>query len=88
MADKPRVRVYGSEQCSYCLAERMLLQDKGIDFEDVPVGGDPEMRRKMEAAGGGRTVPQIFIDGEPIGGFDELYVLEKSGDLDKMLGID
>ena len=69
------------------MAARMLLKKKGLDYEDVPVGGDEALRRKMEEMSGGRTVPQIFVDDEPIGGFDELYTLNNSGELDRMLGI-
>ncbi len=87
MNDKPRIRLYGSEYCGYCLAARMLLKKKGLDFEDIPVGSDPALRRQMEEASGGRTVPQIFIDDAPIGGFDELCALDNSGELDRMLGI-
>jgi len=87
MSDKSRIKIYGSDQCPYCLAASMLLKKKGMDYEGVPVGSDPGLRRKMEALSGGRTVPQIFIDGEPIGGFDELYALDSSGELDQLFGI-
>lgn len=87
MTDKPRIRLYGSDQCPYCVAARMLLTQKGLPFEDVPVGGDYELRKQMESLSGGWSVPQIFLDGAPIGGFDELHELDKSGELDRMLGI-
>ncbi len=87
MNETPRIRLYGTEHCGYCLAARMLLKKKGVEFEDIPVGGDPAMRRQMRELGGGRTVPQIFIDDTPIGGFDELCALDKSGELDRMLRI-
>ena len=67
------------------MAARMLLKKKGLDYEDIPIGGDEELRRKIEELSGQRTVPQIFIDDRPIGGFDELYELEKSGDLDRLM---
>ena len=82
----PRIVIYGTEFCSYCTAARMLLKKKGLDYEDVLVSGDDEKRREMEAKSGGRTVPQIFINDEPIGGFDELYSLEQDGRLDEILG--
>jgi glutaredoxin 3 len=85
MTDKSRIRIYGSETCSFCMAARMLLKKKGLDYEDIPIGGDEELRRKIEELSGQRTVPQIFIDDRPIGGFDELYELEKSGDLDRLM---
>jgi len=65
----------------------MLLTKKGLQFEEVPVGGDYELRKQMESLSGGWSVPQIFLDGAPIGGFDELLILDKSGELDRMLGI-
>ena len=72
------------------MAARMLLKKKGLDYEDIPIGGDEELRRRIEELSGQRTVPQIFIDDRPIGGFDELYELEKSGDLDRLMasGVD
>ena len=85
MTDKSRIRIYGSETCSFCMAARMLLKKKGVDYQDIPIGGDEELRRKIEDLSGQRTVPQIFIDDRPIGGFDELYELEKSGDLDRLI---
>jgi glutaredoxin 3 len=65
----------------------MLLAKKGLQFEDVPVGSDDELRKQMESLSGGWSVPQIFLDGAPLGGFDELHALDKSGELDRMLGI-
>jgi len=64
----------------------MLLKKKGIDFEEVLVSRDDALREEMQRLSGRRTVPQIFIDGQPIGGFDELYSLDQDGQLDKLLG--
>lgn len=86
MSATPKIELYGTEYCSFCSAARMLLKKKGVDWEEIPVGGDPAARRDMEARSGRRTVPQIFIDGQPIGGFDELWELEQNGELDRMLG--
>ena len=63
----------------------MLLTKKGLDFEDIPIGNDPQLREELQERSGLRTVPMIFIDDEPIGGFDELYMLDRSGDLDRLL---
>jgi glutaredoxin 3 len=82
----PRVEVYGTEFCSYCAAARLLLKRKGVAYEDIVVSGNREAREEMERRSGRRTVPQIFIDGRPIGGFDELNALERSGELDRLLG--
>lgn len=83
---EPDILIYGTEYCSYCTAARMLLKKKGVDFEDVLVSSDAEKRREMEERSGRKTVPQIFINGEAIGGFDELYSLEQDGRLDEILG--
>jgi glutaredoxin 3 len=77
--------VYGTEFCSFCTAARMLLKKKGVNYADVLVSRDAEEREKMERLSGRRTVPQIFIGGHSIGGFEELYALEKSGELDGLL---
>lgn len=63
----------------------MLLTKKAVDFEDIVITDDVEKQEEMRARSGHRTVPQIFIGDTPIGGFDELYALEKSGELDKLL---
>ena len=81
MAD---IRIYGTNSCAWCGAARMLLKRKGLDFEDILVG-DPETRREMERLSGRRSVPQIFIGAEPIGGYDDLLALERSGELDRMI---
>ena len=80
------VVMYGTAQCPFCLAARMLLKKKGVPFEDILISGNAELRATMEQRSGRRTVPQIFINDEPIGGFDELYALEQKGELDKLLG--
>ncbi len=82
----PVIVIYGTEFCSYCTAARMLLKKKGLSYEDILVSQDDEKRREMERRSGGRTVPQIFINDEPIGGFDDLYSLDQSGRLDELLG--
>ncbi|HEX2138312.1 MAG TPA: glutaredoxin 3 [Woeseiaceae bacterium] len=88
MTATPKIELYGTEFCSYCTAARTLLKKKGLEWEEIRASGNSDARREMEARSGRRTVPQIFIDGQPVGGFDELYALDKSGDLDRMLGRD
>jgi glutaredoxin 3 len=81
-----KVQVYSTSYCPYCLRAKTLLRSKGVEFEDIDVTDDPALRAKMvELAGGRRTVPEIFINGEIIGGCDELYALELNGDLDRLL---
>ena len=84
MAD---VVVYTTMFCPYCSGARRLLKSRGIAFEEIDVTMNATKRARMtELAGGTRTVPQIFIDGEPVGGFDELVALDRSGDLAARLG--
>jgi len=86
MTDKtPHIVIYGTETCPYCSAARMLLKKKGLDYEDILVSRDADKRAEMERLSGGHTVPQIFINDQPIGGFDELYALDTSGELDDIL---
>ncbi len=81
-----RVEIYTTEYCPYCIRARMLLLDKGVEFEEIDVGDDPALRAQMvERAGGRRTVPEIFINGRIIGGYDELRALEMEGRLDALL---
>ena len=80
-----KIVMYSTEFCSYCAAARMLLKKKGLEYEDILVSGNTELRQEMERLSGGRTVPQIFIDDKPIGGFDDLYALDKDGRLDEIL---
>lgn len=82
----PRVEIYTTPWCPYCLSAKRLLLAKGVAFEEIDVSGDPELRAAMmERAHGRYTVPQIFIDGEHIGGSDDLHALDRIGKLDPML---
>jgi glutaredoxin 3 len=86
MGQQPKIEVYGTQHCGYCTAARLLLKKKGLHFEDILVSTNADARAEMQERSGGTTVPQVFINGQVIGGFDELYELEQSGDLDKLLG--
>jgi glutaredoxin 3 len=83
----PRVVIYTTNYCPYCHGAKALLRSKSIAFEEIDVGADLARREEMERLSGRRTVPQIFIDGKPIGGFDEARRLETLGELDRMLGL-
>ena len=85
MSDKVKITMYTSEYCSYCMAARMLLKKKGVDYDEVLVTDDPALREEMERRSNRTSVPQIFIADQAIGGFDELYELEESGELDRIL---
>jgi glutaredoxin 3 len=80
-----RVRIYSTRICPYCVRAKLLLKQRGIAFEEIDVTGDPEVRRWLHEATGRKTVPQIFIDDEPIGGFEELRALDRSGELERKL---
>jgi glutaredoxin 3 len=81
-----RVEIYSTLFCPYCARAKSLLEKKGVDYVNIDVRADAAKRDEMvERSGGRQTVPQIFIDGEGIGGCDELYALERSGALDAKL---
>ena len=77
--------MYSTKICPYCTAARRLLAGKGVAYEEIDVGRDPEMRRTMEELSGGRTVPQIFINDKPVGGYDDIAALDSAGKLDELL---
>ncbi|MFM9163670.1 MAG: glutaredoxin 3, partial [Methylocystis sp.] len=82
----PRIEIYTTQTCPYCISAKELLQRKGAAFEEIPVDGDPQARAKSsERAQGGSTVPQILIDNRHIGGCDDLYALDVNGALDPLL---
>jgi glutaredoxin 3 len=80
--------MYSSSWCGYCARARALLERKGAAFREIKVDEDPADRTAMIARSGGRrTVPQIFIGDRHVGGFDELYSLDRSGELDTLLSL-
>ncbi|MDO8331841.1 MAG: glutaredoxin 3 [Fluviicoccus sp.] len=80
-----KVVIYTTTICPYCVRAKMLLQKKGVAYEEINVGNDHEMRIKLVEMTRQRTVPQIFINDRSIGGCDELYALERQGALDPLL---
>lgn len=81
-----RVRIYTTLLCPYCIRAKALLEERGIAFEEIGVGGDMAKRAWLLEVTGRRTVPQIFIDDDPIGGYDDLRALDRTGELAKRLG--
>lgn len=82
----PEIEVYTTPYCPYCLAAKDLLRQKGLQFTEINVAGSAERRAEMtERANGRSTVPQIFINSAHVGGCDDLYALEESGELDPLL---
>ena len=81
-----RVEIYTTMLCPYCWRAKKLLEEHGAPFQEVDVMCDGNLRNEMRQRAGGRTsVPQIFINGQHVGGCDELYALEKAGKLKPML---
>jgi glutaredoxin 3 len=84
----PVIEVYTTPYCPYCLAAKDLLRQKGLQFTEINIAGSPERRTEMtERANGRSTVPQIFINSAHVGGCDDLYALEESGELDPLLAV-
>ena len=76
-----KVRVYSTRWCAYCVRAKALLDARGIEYEDVSLDDDPAFRQKLFELTGGWTVPQIVADGRPIGGYAELWRLDREGRL-------
>ena len=82
-----RVVIYTTNYCPYCSGAKALLRSKNVSFDEIDVTDDPERRAEMERLAHRRTVPQIFIDGKGIGGFDDARFLDSTGELDRLLRI-
>jgi glutaredoxin 3 len=76
--------MYSTRWCGYCVRAKTLLESKGIEFEEISLDGEPAFRRKLFDLTGGWTVPQILIDGKPIGGYTELWRLDRDGRLEEL----
>jgi glutaredoxin 3 len=85
-ANPPDVLMYSTTWCPYCDRARALLERKSVAYREIKLDEDPAEREAMLARSGGRrTVPQIFIGERHVGGFDDLYALDRSGELDRLL---
>jgi len=83
-----QVEMYTTMWCPYCARARALFERKGVAFDEIDLDAEPNRRNEMmRRASGRRTVPQIFIDGEHIGGCDDMMALDRAGRLDPKLGI-
>lgn len=80
-----KVTIYSTKICPYCIKAKALLDRKQVSYQEIYVDNDPTLREEMERLSNRRTVPQIFINDKSIGGCDDLYSLESSGELDKLL---
>ena len=81
-----KVEIYTWQYCPFCIRAKALLDQKGINYQEYSIDGDQEARSRMiDRANGRKTVPQIFINDEGIGGCEELYSLERANQLDKLI---
>jgi glutaredoxin 3 len=80
------VTIYTTKWCPFCIRAKMLLDNKGVNYKEFAVDGKPELRQEMMNKSGQRTVPQIWIGKQHVGGCDDLFALERSGKLTALLG--
>ncbi len=83
----PKVEIYTTNYCPFCTRAKALLRSKNVAFEEIDVTYDERLQEEVQRLSGRRTVPQIFIDGKSVGGFDEIKQLDAVGELDRLLGI-
>ena len=76
------------EGCGYCTAAIRLLKSKGVQFRHIDASGDPTTRRWLAEVTGQTTVPQIFINGRPVGGYTDIRALDEDGELDRLIAVD
>lgn len=81
----PRIHIYTSTICPYCIMAKRLLDKKGASYKELNVDLDPKLREEMMQRSKRRTVPQIYINNFHVGGFDDLHALEASNKLDRLL---
>jgi len=81
----PEVLIYTTPFCGYCTMAKRLLGHKGVKYSEIDVSGDHATRRWLAQTSGQRTVPQVFINGQPYGGYTDLVALDRQGRLDPLL---
>ena len=81
----PQVVMYATSSCPYCMMAKRLLDGKGVKYQIIDVGNDPQKWADMEAKTGRNTVPQVFIGDHHVGGFDDLSAADKRGEIDPLL---
>jgi len=79
-----RIRMYSTTWCGYCIRAKVLLERRGLEYEEIVMDDDSAFREKLLEMTGRWTVPQIFIDDVPIGGYTELWSLDRDGKLDEL----
>ena len=80
-----KIKIYTTPTCGYCRAALALLNDKGVEYENIDVSGDQEKRRWLRELTGQFTVPQVFIDEKSYGGYTDIAALDRNGRLDELL---
>ena len=81
----PRIQLYTTRWCGYCVRAKALLESRGLEFDEISLDDDPAFRQRLFDLTGQWTVPQILIDGRPIGGYTELWRLDRAGALDELV---
>jgi glutaredoxin 3 len=81
-----RITMYSTEWCGYCDRAKSLLERRGLEYEEIRIDDQPDFRRRLHELTGGWTVPQIVIDGTPVGGYLELWRLDREGVLERLAG--
>ena len=81
------VVIYSTRVCAYCVRAKQLLERKGVEYTEIAIDQHPAKRIEMQRLSGRSSVPQIFIDDQPIGGFTDMWALEVKGELDELLGL-
>ncbi|MCA0256325.1 MAG: glutaredoxin 3 [Proteobacteria bacterium] len=83
------VTIYTRDYCGYCSRAKALLSSKGVDFEEKNATANPDFRQEMIArSNGGTTFPQVFINGQHVGGCDDIHALDRAGKLDPLLAVE
>ena len=80
-----QVEIYTKGYCPYCRRAKELLRIKGVEFTEYDITADPSREQEMRRRGGRETVPEIFVEGQLLGGCDDLFELDEKGDLDRLL---
>ena len=81
----PKIEMYTSASCAYCVAAKNLLKSKGLDYAEIRIDTDPGRRDEMLARAQRRTVPQIFVNDRHVGGYEDLVAAERSGELARLI---
>ena len=81
-----KITIYLTQTCGFCHAAKRLLEKSGVSYYEIDISSDLEGRKEMmKKSNGMQTVPQIFVNNKHVGGFSELYILQQSGGLEKLL---